>query len=343
MNRCCLLIAFCFLFITGVKSQDMVTKATTFLSLLDNAQHTKAFYPFDTTERYRFNYVPLDDRKGISYNELSLPQRKALMVLLETCLTEQTVKKINAIMLLDNVLKEIEHRKPEDHYRDTGKYFMTIFGIPGDSTIWGWRFEGHHVAFHFSANKKELVAGTPSFLGSNPAIVQEGIYKNKEVLKEETDEGFAMLHALTPGEMKLAIIDSLAPKEIITLANRQALIEHPAGIPYYQLSPAHQQQLLQLIGLYLHRYTKPFAAIMLKEIQAAGLDKLWFSWAGYTTHALGKPYYYRIQGPTIIIEYDNSQNNANHIHTVIRDLKNDFGGDLLLQHYREEHGKAIKN
>ena len=92
-----------------------------------------------------------------------------------------------------------------------------------------------------------------------------------------------------------------------------------------------------MLSLYIHRYTKLFADKMLKQIQQAGLNNLWFTWEGYTEHVLGKPYYYRIQGPSILIEYDNSQNNANHIHTVIRDLTNDFGGDLLLQHYKESH------
>ena len=337
MNRCLACFAVCLFLYARTTAQGPADKALKFIRLLDSAQRIKALYPFDTAERYRFNYIPLEDRKGVSFNELNEAQRVALEALLKTCLTEKTVAKVHAIMQLDNVLKELEHRKPDDHYRDPGKYFITIFGVPAATNIWGWRFEGHHVAFHFSADKNQLVAGTPSFLGSNPGIVLDGPQKNKEVLKEETDQGFAMLHALSAAELQKAIIDSVAPGEIFTTANRTAMIAHPAGIRYSELLPAHQQQLLQLINLYLSRYTKPFADIMLKEIQAAGLDKLWFSWAGYTQHVLGKPYYYRIQGPTIIIEYDNSQNNANHIHTVIRDLKNDFGGDMLLEHYRQEH------
>ncbi|MEP7141443.1 MAG: DUF3500 domain-containing protein [Ferruginibacter sp.] len=339
MNRYFLYLSLCLSFITPGHAQDLVGKADAFIHLLDSSQLIKAVYPFDTSERYRFNYVPLDDRKGISVNELNTGQRTALMDLLKTCLSEETVKKVNDIMQLDIILKELEHRKPEDHFRDPGKYFVTIFGIPSAKTIWGWRFEGHHVAFHFSADKKQLVAGTPGFLGSNPGIVLSGPQKNKEVLKEETDKGFALLHALSPEELKKAITDTTAPGEIITGSSRKAMIDHPAGIRYNELSPAHQQLMLQLINLYIHRYTTLFADKMLKEIQSAGLDKLWFTWAGYTEHVLGKPYYYRIQGPTIIIEYDNSQNNANHVHTVVRDLKDDFGGDLLLEHYRESHGK----
>ena len=337
MNRYIVLLAASCCFTQLLTAQDLVGKANAFITTLNDTQKVKTLYPFDTAERYRFMYVPLNDRKGISMNELDAAQQTAVFNILKTSLADETVKKVKSIMLLDNVLKELEHRKADDHYRDPGKYFITIFGIPSATTIWGWRFEGHHIAFHFSANKKELVAGTPSFLGSNPAIVLEGPQKGEEVLKEETDKGFALLHALSAAELKKAVIDSVAPGEILTAASRTAMIEHPAGIRYSELSPAQQQLMLQLLGLYVHRYTKLFADNMLKQIQAAGLENLWFTWAGYTEHVLGKPYYYRLQGPTIIIEYDNSQNNANHIHTVIRDLKNDFGGDMLLEHYRESH------
>ncbi|MEO5684191.1 MAG: DUF3500 domain-containing protein [Chitinophagaceae bacterium] len=327
----------CLYFALPVNAQDLVSKANSFITTLSEAQRGKAIYPFDTAERFRFMYVPLEDRKGISMNELTAAQQSAAMDLLKTTLRAETVKKIQSIMLLDNVLKELEHRKAADHYRDPGKYFLTIFGIPSDKTIWGWRFEGHHVAFHFSANKNELVAGTPSFLGANPAIVLAGPQKDQQVLKEETEKGFGLLHALSAAEMKKAVVDSIAPGEIVTAASRKAMIAQPAGIRYSELSAANQQLMLQLVSLYIHRYTKLFADNMLKQIQAAGLNNLWFTWAGYTEAALGKPYYYRIQGPTIIIEYDNSQNNANHIHTVIRDLINDFGGDILLEHYRTSH------
>ncbi|MEO6733034.1 MAG: DUF3500 domain-containing protein [Ferruginibacter sp.] len=337
MNRYIIVYLLCFSLSIPAFTQDIVGKANSFIQLLGKAQQVKALYPFDTTERYRFHYVPQDDRKGISVNELNESQRTALTELMKTSLTDETVKKVNDIMQLDLILKELEQRKPEDHYRDPGKYFVTIFGIPAANTIWGWRFEGHHIAFHFSANKKLLVSGTPAFMGANPAIVLSGPHKNKEVLKEETEKGFALLHALSADELKKAVIDTNAPGEIITAASRTAMITNPAGIRYSELSAAHQQLLLQLISVYIQRYPTLFADTMLKEIQAAGLDKLWFTWAGDTGHVVGKPYYYRIQGPTIIIEYDNSQNNANHIHTVVRDLKNDFGGDLLLEHYRKGH------
>ncbi len=337
MKRIALISCLGLLFCSGIKSQELVAAANKFIGTLDANQKVQAVYPFDVEERYTFYFVPRDDRKGISMNELNAMQKKAALDLIKTCLSEQSIQKVTQIMELEPFLKAIEKRKEDDHFRDPGKYFLTVFGIPGDKNIWGWRLEGHHVSFHFSASDKRLVAGTPGFLGSNPAIVLEGPQKGKQVLKDETDMGFALLNTLSKGSLQKAIIDTAAPKDVITFNNRKAMIEHPTGILYSEMSSAEQQKLLELINLYVHRYTKLFADDMLKEIQQAGLDNLRFAWAGYTEPVLGKACYYRIQGPTVLIEYDNSQNNANHIHTVIRDLKHDFGGDVLLEHYKSAH------
>jgi len=337
MKQLFLFICFALAFTTPVKSQKIADAAAAFLSLLDSGQQAIAFYPFDTDERYGFHYFPISDPKGIAMDKLNPRQTKAAWELIKTCLSEKTVEKAGEIIQLEVILKELEHRQPSDHFRDPGKYHLTIFGIPRDNTIWGWRLEGHHVSFNFSADNGKLVAGTPGFLGANPAVVQQGAEKGKEVLKEEREAGFALLHSLTKEELAKAIVDKAAPGDIITYIHRQAAIAHPEGLLYSDMSGAQQEQLLQLIRLYVHRFTKLFADEMLKEIQQAGLDNLRFAWAGYTESGIGKPHYYRIQGPTIIIEYDNTQNNANHVHTVVRDLRHDFGGDLLLEHYKTAH------
>lgn len=319
------------------KSQQAHIEATTFLNMLNPQQKKQTQLAFDSSERYRFNYVPLDDRKGISINELNATQRKQVFTLLRSSLSETTVEKITGIMQLETVLKELENRSADDHYRDPGKYYLTIFGKPSEQGIWGWRFEGHHISFSFSAKQKSFISGTPSFLGSNPAIVQSGAQKNKEILKEETSAGFALLHSLTKEELSKAVISTAAPAEIITGNNRKAMIEQLEGVRYTEISTEAQVLFLRLLDVYLHRYKNEFAATMLKDIQAAGMENLRFVWAGHQQRGIGKPCYYRIQGPSIIIEYDNTQNNANHIHTVIRDLKNDFGGDQLLEHYKKSH------
>ncbi|MBS1597703.1 MAG: DUF3500 domain-containing protein [Bacteroidetes bacterium] len=342
MKRIILFIAALFIFIHKGKCQDLITAAGKFINLLDSAQKVRALYPFDVDDRYNFYYFPVDTRKGIPMDQLNEAQKQAAIDLLKTSLSDETVKKVNEIMAHEIILKALESRKPEDHFRDPGKYYLTIFGIPSNKTIWGWRFDGHHVCLNFSAREKKLVAGTPGFLGANPAVVQEGSQKGKEILKDEREMGFALLNAFSPEELKKVIINKTAPGEIITRNDRKAMIDHPEGIRYNEMTSAQQEIFLKLINLYIHRFTKLFADDMLKEIQKAGLENLRFAWAGFTEAGIGKPHYYRIQGPTLLIEYDNTQNNANHVHTVVRDLEHDFGGDALLEHYKSKHLDNIR-
>jgi hypothetical protein len=264
-------------------------------------------------------------------------QNSLALELLKSCLGEDSFKKTKEIMQLEVVLKELEKRKPEDNYRDPGNYHFTIFGNPSSNSIWGWRFEGHHISFNFSFNKKTLVSGTPGFMGSNPAIVLNGPMAGKQVLKDESDKGFSLIQSLNETQLKKAIIDTVAFKDILTFDKRKALLGKPEGLKYSELSKVQQSLMLQLIWVYLHRYRHDFAEKMMKDIQKEGLDNIWFAWAGYTKPEIGKGSYYRVQGPTLVIEYDNTQNNANHVHSVVRDLKNDFGGDLLLDHYQKGH------
>ncbi|MBS1574016.1 MAG: DUF3500 domain-containing protein [Bacteroidetes bacterium] len=313
----------------------MPAAANTFLQLLSGEQREKAQFIFDTEERYNWHYIPKDDRKGVSFNEMNEGQKKAALSLLHTALSDTGYNRASSIMQLENVLHEVENRSPEDKYRDPGKYFISIFGHPDIDSIWGWRLEGHHVSFNFSFADKKLVAGTPSFLGSNPAVVLSGPEKGKQVLRDETELGFTLLHSLTSEQLKKAVFSNEAPGEIFTAANRKAMIENPQGILYNELTASQQKLLLQLLSLYIHRYTRFFAQGIMHEIETAGLDKLYFAWAGTQQPGVGNPHYYRLQGPSIIIEYDNTQNNANHVHTVIRDLNNDFGGDELMEHYRK--------
>lgn len=319
------------------QEKDMVSAANHLISILDKDQKLKAIYPFETGERFNFHFVPKNDRKGISINELNTAQRSAAMMLLKGSVSERGYQKANEIIQLETTLKAIEGRQASDNYRDPGKYFFTIFGIPGNNTIWGWRLEGHHVAFNFSAQKGKLVASTPNFLGSNPAIVPEGPQKGKQILKEETDLGFGLLHSFTKEQLLQAVVSDKAPGEIFTANNRTAMIENPQGIAYAEMNKQQQEKLLRLVNIYIHRYTKTFADDMLKAIQGAGLDKVRFAWLGAQQPGIGNAHYYRIHGPGFIIEYDNVQNNANHVHTVVRDLQHDFGGDLLLQHYKSSH------
>ena len=330
------LVFLLFSIIGNGNAQKSVKAANYFISLLSKEQAVETVFSFDNDERYNYHFVPME-RKGITFNEMNENQKLAAFDLLETCLSAETFNKTKEIMQLDAVLKVLEMRKPDDHYRDPNNYHISIFGIPSDKTVWGWRFEGHHISFNFSFLKQTLTSGTPGFLGSNPGIVLSGEKKGKQVLKDETEMGLGLLQSLNENQKNKTIIDTNAIKEIISFDKRKLILSKAEGISYSELSKQQQQLMLQLIKLYVHRYTKLFAEDMLKQIQSNGLENLWFAWAGDSKSMMGKGTYYRIQGPTILIEYDNTQNNANHVHTVIRDLQHDFGGDELLEHYKNEH------
>lgn len=336
MTRFFCLITAIFLLV-NVKSQSISATAKRFVTSLDESQKPLTLFPFESEERYNFHYFPIDDRKGLPLDKMTDKQKDLTMQLLALCLTDNTVKKINDIIALEDILKVMENRKPDDHFRDPGKYHLAIFGDPGEKNIWGWRFEGHHVSFHFSTQNNTLVAGTPGFLGSNPAIVPDGAQKGKEVLKDEKVLAMKLLNSLSEDQRKTAIIASEAPGDIITRIDRKAMITDPAGITYARMNDTQKKNFIGLVELYVHRYKKTFAENMMKEIKDAGYDNLRFAWAGHTQTGVGHPHYYRIVGPTLIIEYDNTQNNANHVHTVVRDLLHDYGGDQMLEHYKTGH------
>lgn len=258
MNARTLILSFCILlsFYCQAQEQILISAANKFVSSLDKDQKITTLYPFETEERFNFHFVPKNDRKGISLNELKSSQRSAAMALLKACVSEEGYQKTSEIMQLETILKAIEGRKAGDNYRDPGKYFFTIFGIPGKNTIWGWRLEGHHVAFNFSAQNSKLVSSTPNFLGSNPGTVPEGPQKGKQILKDETDGGFNLLHSFTKEQLQKVVINNTAPGEIITVNNRKAMIENPQGLSYAEMNNMQKEKFLRLINIYIHRYTR---------------------------------------------------------------------------------------
>jgi hypothetical protein len=321
--------------VSNSNNTNTTTAASLFLQSLSVAQKQKAQFKFDEEERYNWHYIPRD-RKGIPLKELSSSQYKAAMDLLHTALSDTGFQKTTAIMKLETVLRAVEGRADTDTYRDPGNYSFSVFGNPGSDKIWGWRLEGHHISFNFSSEDNQLVSATPGFIGSNPAVVLSGPQKGLEILKDETELGFNLLKSLNASQKEKAIFNKRAPGDIVTASNRKAMIESPQGILFNELNAEQKKLFIQLLSLYIHRYTITFGSQMMREIEGAGLNNLRFAWAGDEERGVGHPHYYRIQGPTILIEYDNTQNNANHIHTVVRDLKNDFGGDQLMEHYKNQ-------
>lgn len=328
------LVAFLLVGPSAYAQTQLAAKANEFLSMLDEAQSAKARYDFEDEERLNWHFVPRE-RHGISLNELNDKQRRAALNLLKASLSEPGYQKATNIMALENVLREVESRGPNDTYRDPLNYYFTVFGNPETQELWGWRFEGHHISVNFSASDGMLVSSTPTFWGSNPAIVRSGRDTGKQVLKQETDLGFTLVNSLDMNQLKTAVFADKAPAEIITGNAKAAELQEPKGLAYTDMKDAQKKLFLQLLNVYVKNYQLGFSKRLMEKIEKAGIENLSFAWAGSLQPGAG--HYYRIQGPMLLIEYDNTQNNANHVHTVVRDLTNDFAGDILKEHYNRDH------
>ncbi len=317
------------------QSSKLVSRANDFLSSLDEKTKVKAVFSLDDAERYNWYFVPREKREGSCFKFLTIEQRQAALSLLNTFLSEVGYKKATEIMALETILKEIEKRSADDNHRDPLNYYFVFFGMPSDQKPWAWRIEGHHFAVNFAVDKGELISSTPSFFGSNPGVVPIGEEKGKQVLKKETELGFTLVNALTPDQKTKAIISETAFPEIISGNKRKAELLSPTGISYNSLTKVQQRVLLQLLDVYVNNYALGFSKKLMDKIQKAGIENLSFAWAGSLSAGTG--HYYRIQGPMLLIEYDNTQTIANHVHTTVRDLTNDFAEDILREHYQKEH------
>jgi hypothetical protein len=218
--------------------------------------------------------------------------------------------------------------------RDPDNYYVSIFGEPSETGEWGYRFEGHHVSQNFTlVNGK--IQGAPSFFGSNPAEVMDGPRKGLRVLANEEDLALDAINSLTPEQRKVAIFDAKAPGEILTSNSREAALKgQPNGISASAMTPEQRAKLQDLLEEYCSNMPDQIAALREAQIKKAGTN-IWFAWAGGTEHH--QPNYYRVQTADFLVEFDKTQSNGNHIHSVWRDFTNDFGRDLLKEHYAASH------
>ncbi len=324
--------------LTMGQAQELHELAQDFLSTLDHELLEKAQFKINDDERYNFNYVPIA-RKGPTFNDFNPIQKEAAIHLLKASLSEEGFKKTSEIMALENVLMVLGQNKKKmpdgTPMRDALNYHFTIYGKPDKDEFWGWRFEGHHVSLNFVASKETILSGTPTFMGSNPGVVPSGKSKGKQVLKKETEIGFELLNSLSKEQLSQALFTEEAPYEIFSRNNKTAINLEPKGVPFSALSQEQKVIFQKLLNLYLNNYEAEFSKIFRTKIEHADINKLSFAWAGSIEP--GKGHYYHIQGPTLLIEYDNTQDNANHVHTVVRDLTNDFGEDVLKKHYEHSH------
>ena len=311
------------------KESSATQAARAFLATLEADKAQKARYPFGNEERYNWHFIP-KERNGLPYKEMSALQQQAALALLKTGVSSNGVKRLETLRQMENVLKEIEQGKGP--LRDPDRYFFTVFGEPSDKGVWGWRYEGHHVSLQWTVRDGKVIADTPQFLGANPAEVREGAMKGTRILAKEEDLGFDLIKSLNAEQQKEAIINTVAPNEIVTSNSRKAAIEEDKGIAFATLTKPQQKLLETLVVQHASLQAPDFAAKRLTALRHVGWETVKFAWMGGLEK--GQGHYYRIQGKTFLIEFDNTQNNANHIHTAWRDFKGDFGTDLLALHYQ---------
>jgi len=314
-------------------AEEMAQAAKNFLADLTPEQKEKAQFQFTDDERRNWHFIPRA-RKGLPVKEMTQPQRLLAQALLASGLSSRGYEKAVTIMSLEEVLAELEKGKTGTPLRDPENYYFSIFGDPAAKGPWGWRVEGHHLSLNFANAGDEVISMTPSFFGSNPGEVREGPRAGLRLLAPEEDLARQLVKSLSDDQRKVAIIMAEAPKDIINVPGRNERT-NPDGLAQDKMTPEQTATLVSLIKTYLGRHRVDLAHDDWEKIEKTGLDKIHFAWAGGTEP--GQPHYYRVQGPGFVLEYDNTQNNANHIHSVWRDFNNDFGGDVLKAHYEEAH------
>ena len=322
--------------IASQRSAAAMSKAATqFVASLTPDQKSKAVFAFDSEERTRWHFIPNEmfPRHGLMIKDMNESQRQLAHDLLRTGLSARGYLKVTSIMQLEDILKVAE--AGGQFARNKEEYLFAVFGTPGDKGQWGWRVEGHHVSLRFAivdGGVKGDVSSSPMFLGSNPAEVRDGEKKGFRVLADEEDAARALVMALPADLQKQAIVNAVAPGDILTM-NKNDIAPLPnQGVMYSALPASAQALFTKLIEVYTGNMEADVAAERMNRIQSAGLANVRFAWLGET--ARGKKHYYMVQGPTFLIEYDNTQNDGNHIHSVWRDFKGDFGQDILRDHLK---------
>jgi hypothetical protein len=320
-------------------ARAITSAVRTWLDGLDDVQRTQASFAFDTAERFVWAYVP-GPREGLAIRDMQPGQRAAASLILASAMSSRTAGEVAAIIALETVLGELERSggRPGVERRDPELYWFAVFGDPGSTAPWSWRIGGHHVAVHVTVADDRVIGTTPSFLGANPAVIPSGPRAGERTLPGEEALARALLSELTPAERGVAVVDGSAPADIVTGTGRLADMRSvPSGVRHADLGAPRQAALERLIRYYVDRVRPEVASDAWDRI-AAGLGDVTFAWAG--SDAPRRGHYYAVRGPGFVIEYDNTQNGANHIHAVWRDLDNDWGGDLLAAHVSAAHVSA---
>ena len=309
--------------------------AASFVAALDPAGRTAALAPFDTPDRREWTYLP-GPRAGVAVEDLDETAREHLDALLDATLSASGAERTRQVMELDDVLRGLERDRGKGGWerRSSGRYWVRVLGDPAGD-VWAWHLGGHHVAIHATV-VGDVLASSPCFLGANPAVVPGGPHAGLQVLREEEALARDLLGSLGLDQLRTAVVAATAPSDIATRHDPVAdLSLVPAGLAHADLDTAQRRRLEALVRCYVDRAREDVATERWRTLVDEGLGAVTFAWAG--TAAPGEPHYYAVKGESFLVEYDNTQDDANHAHTVWRDLRRDWGEDLLARHHARDH------
>lgn len=303
----------------------LIDAARALRAALGEAGARALMLPWDDDARRRWHYTPRR-RPGVALGDMDGAQTAATRALLAVALSQRGRDKVEDILTLEGILGGVEGN-PE--FRDPGRYHVMLFGAPSPGAPWSWRFEGHHLSINIT-QVGDAVASTPAFFGANPARVRSGPHAGMRVLAAEEDVARALFATLTEAQWERARIAERAPDDLVTGNDSRAHLPRFEGLPASELTDDQRARLWDLVEVYTGNLHPALARAHRERIERAGVGKLHLAWAG--SREPGRAHYYRVHGPTHLIEYDNR--GGNHIHAVFRDLEGDFGEDLLGQHLR---------
>jgi hypothetical protein len=339
----------------------MASAASRLLAALADAQRTQLMFDFDDeASRRDWSFLPVRERTGLQLGALTADQRKLAHELIITGTSMPGYAKLVSVMAMEHVLRALAlERQSAVRLFDADRYCFKFFGQPGDPRAWGWQLAGHHISLNFTVAGGRDVSPTPTLFGSQPASLG-----TLAPLTDDEELGYRFLNSLDAGQRAAAIIAHRSPPDLATrIAARIGDVERPdavfvpepdyvltederdvlsyvrnspKGVPGHQLDKRQLDDLYAIVGAFAGRMPEDVAAAQLRKIEQAGLENLTFGWAGGTEP--GERHYFRIQGPVLLIEHDNTQDNGAHIHSVWRNPADDFGDDILGEHYRQHHG-----
>ena len=315
---------------------ERMTKAgANFLGNLSSEQKNKACFQYLDGERLFWYYPPMN-RHGLALRDMDQEQKDLAFDLMSTGLTQQSYQQARKIIDLENVLGPLEKDRGVTSFkRDSELYYFTIFGEPEGKNPWAWRAEGHHVSLHFSVWAGKVISMTPFFFGANPANVPSGPKSGLRILNAREDIAFDLLNSLGNSQKNQAIIYGEAPYDILTYNSSKVSLPKEEGLPVSKMDGSQKEIISSLISEYINQVPEELAARKMSELEEFGIDNVFFAWAGGTES--GKEHYYRLHGGDFVVEFDNRQNEANHIHSVWRDVGNDFAEDIMRQHLLAYH------